>query len=1051
MRVTTSWTAAVLAWLTMLATVAVQSVATPTAVAQSDEIRLVRKFELDDLELDSPVGLAFSPVANAFHVVEAAPQQRAVPGATDIASVTPSERRLRSERIAAQLTDPINVAYDQRRGRLLSYASRSDQLIEIREAPDGALDPRTLARSGARRFGLEDHQGMAVDPTSGHLFILDGATPRLVRIEPATGGSLDGAVVAEVDLRGTGLVNPVGLALDPTTSHLHVMDPSDRTLHELKQTGEVVATRDLSGFGLVDPQGMTFAQSGDLTDDPDQMSLYLADSGLDGVTDPQLPAVSGVTPMSTAQLVDPSANGSGGATTVAAADESTDTQGSGQLLELSFSEGATLAASVVGSATSSLVQTINAWQWSPPSPDTSGVVHLPASGTLLAADGEVNEMPLYAGANMFESSLTGSLLDTFTTLDFDSDEPTGVTVNPANGHLFVSKDTSPKLVNEMDPGPDGQYATSDDVVTAVRTSDFGSNDPEGITYATGMNVLFIADGVNNEVYQYSPGPNGRFDGVAPTGDDQIVGQFDTFAVGLEDPEGVAYNPDNGSLYLAGRTPNIGTRAYDTLLEVSTSGALIRTIDVSAVNPNGQRSGQKLSGLAVGPGSQDPGAQVVYIADRGVDNDTDPNENDGRIHEMTLPSTSPVAPVAVDDSAVTVADTAVTVDVAANDSDPNGNLDPASVNSGCVFGSPGCVGASDGSLTDNGDGTITYTPAAGFSGSDGFVYEICDTDGLCSTARVDVTVSAGLDGATFMSFDVNTTVPGIGVGVRDEDIVAYDGSSGWSMYFDASDVGVTTSDLDAFHVRADGSVLMSFSSTLDVPGLVGGPAGESVEDRDVVVFTPSLTGEVTAGSFSFVFDGSDVGLDTTSEDIGGLYEFADGSWGISTSGSLNVAGVAQGGDEDVHRFTGTFGSVTSGSWALVFDGSDVGLTESSEELDGVSFLADAGLLFSTAGSYSAAGGAGDDEDVSRFVGTFGEATSGSASVELDVSTLGIDPAVDVDGLHVQTVPSSPVAPVAVDDSAVTVADTAVTVDVAANDSDPNGNLDPASVNSGCVFG
>jgi uncharacterized protein YjiK len=1004
MRGAIRWTSVLLAWLTVLASVAIQSVAHPAAAAASDEIRLVREFELDELEIANPAGLAFSAGANEFLVIEAIQPGQGVPGATDVARVTPSEQRLRWRRIAAQLTDPINVVFDERRGRLLSYASRSDQLIEVHQAPAGPLDPKTLELSSARRFGLDDPRGMAVDPTTGNLFVLDSAGPRLVQVQPAADGSFAGAVVTDVDLRSTGLADPVGLALDPSTGHLHVMDAADQMLYELQQTGEVVATRDLSGFGLVDPQGMTFAESGDLTDDPGQMSLYLADSGLDSDATTTLPTVSGVTPMSTNQLVDPGADASGGDASPVAARQIAQAQGAdgqsgGQLLELSFSQGATLTSSLAGATTSSLVQTIDSWQWSPPSPDTSGVVHLPGSGTLLAADGEVDEMPLYAGANMFESTLTGNLVDTFTTLDFDNNEPTGVTVNPADGHLFISKDTSPKLVNEVDPGPDGQYDTADDVVTAVRTSDFGSNDPEGVTYADGLGVLFIADGVNNEIYQYSPGPNGSFDGVAPTGDDQIVGQFDTFAVGLEDPEGVAYNPDTGTLYLAGRTPNIGSRKYDTLLEVSTSGAPIRTIDVSAVNPDAH-PGQRLSGLAVGPGSQDPGAQVVYIADRGVDNDTDPSENDGRIYEVTLPSTSPVGPVAVDDSAVTVADTAVTVDVAANDSDPNGNLDPASANSGCVFGSSGCAGASDGGLTDNGDGTITYAPDAGFSGSDEFVYEICDTDGLCSTATVTVTVSAGLDGATFMSFDVNTTVPGVGVGVRDEDIVAYDASSGsWALYFDASDVGITSSDLDAFHVRADGSVLMSFSSTLAVPGLTGGPSGESVEDRDAVLFTPTSTGEVTAGSFSFVFDGSDVGLDTTSEDIGGLYEFADGSWGISTTGTFSVAGVAEGGDEDVHRFTGTFGSDTSGSWALVFDGSDVGLTSSAEELDGVSFLDGADLLFSTKGAYSAAGSAGDDEDVSRFVGTFGEATSGTASLELDVSTLGIDPAVDVDGLHV----------------------------------------------------
>ena len=47
------------------------------------------------------------------------------------------------------------------------------------------------------------------------------------------------------------------------------------------------------------------------------------------------------------------------------------------------------------------------------------------------------------------------------------------------------------------------------------------------------------------------------------------------------------------------------------------------------------------------------------------------------------------------------------------------------------------------MTDNGDGTFGYTPAAGFSGTDTFTYTICDDDtptATCDTATVTVTVT-----------------------------------------------------------------------------------------------------------------------------------------------------------------------------------------------------------------------------------------------------------------------------------------------------------------------
>jgi hypothetical protein len=125
----------------------------------------------------------------------------------------------------------------------------------------------------------------------------------------------------------------------------------------------------------------------------------------------------------------------------------------------------------------------------------------------------------------------------------------------------------------------------------------------------------------------------------------------------------------------------------------------------------------------------------YIVDRGVDNNRDPRIVDGKMYEVTAPSSTPnSSPLAVEDSASTALDTPVTIDVAANDTDPNGNLDPATANTACAT----CANPAHGALANNGDGTFTYTPAPGFTGSDGFLYEICDRDGLCDTAAATVT-------------------------------------------------------------------------------------------------------------------------------------------------------------------------------------------------------------------------------------------------------------------------------------------------------------------------
>ncbi|MBN1994744.1 MAG: tandem-95 repeat protein [Anaerolineae bacterium] len=88
------------------------------------------------------------------------------------------------------------------------------------------------------------------------------------------------------------------------------------------------------------------------------------------------------------------------------------------------------------------------------------------------------------------------------------------------------------------------------------------------------------------------------------------------------------------------------------------------------------------------------------------------------------------PVAVDDSASTEEDTSVTIDVLGNDSDPDG--DTLIVDS---VGAPG-----HGSVVNNGNGTITYTPNAGFTGTDSFTYSINDDNDGVATATVTVTVN-----------------------------------------------------------------------------------------------------------------------------------------------------------------------------------------------------------------------------------------------------------------------------------------------------------------------
>ena len=158
-------------------------------------------------------------------------------------------------------------------------------------------------------------------------------------------------------------------------------------------------------------------------------------------------------------------------------------------------------------------------------------------------------------------------------------------MNPANRHLFYSDDQRKKDY-EIDPGPDRIYHTSDDIRTFFSTSAFGSTDPEDVTYHPGEGVIYLVDGVNREVYRIAPGPNGIFNGIPPAGDD-VLTHFDVSAI-VTDPEGLTVNTDSGNLYIAGKPDTI-------VQEITTSGALVQTIDISAANAQEDRRARLRAG------------------------------------------------------------------------------------------------------------------------------------------------------------------------------------------------------------------------------------------------------------------------------------------------------------------------------------------------------------------------------------------------------------------------------------------------------------------------
>ncbi len=211
----------------------------------------------------------------------------------------------------------------------------------------------------------------------------------------------------------------------------------------------------------------------------------------------------------------------------------------------------------------------------------------------------------------------------------------------------------------------------------------------------------------------------------------------------------------------------------------------------------------------------------------------------------------------------------------------------------------------------------------------------------------------------------------GFSATQDDIVSFDGS-GFSMLFDGSDVGLSGHNIDAFAVVDSDTILMSFDDSAAIPGI-----GGTVDDSDIVEFTATSLGASTSGTFAIFFDGSDVGLTRSAEDIDALDLLPNGDLVISTRGSFGVPGLS-GRDEDIARFTpSSTGALTAGTWNAHLDNSDVGLSSSSEDIDALAMDASSNVYESTLGNFRANGLSGADDDVFSFTPTTtGSSTSGT---------------------------------------------------------------------------
>ena len=506
------------------------------------------------------------------------------------------------------------------------------------------------------------------------------------------------------------------------------------------------------------------------------------------------------------------------------------------------------------------------------------------------------------------------------------------------------------------------------------------------------------------------------------------------------------------------TPSVASATFLNSSGAETSLTIGSSTDIYVEDPDNPGSYIIAGNLTV-----NSNGSYTYISDPGYDGTVSvpytacDNDSDNACDNATLylTTTAPNTTIAEDDINQTVVNVPVSGDVSTNDYDPQADSQTVTaaladsdgdgtVDDAISTGSPATIYGTNelgatvpaGTITLNSDGTYDYSPAIDFMGNVEIIYTVTDDNGnpASDDATLVIEVSGEITSNEYPPVATNdfaSTEPG---------------------------VAVTLSILDNDH-DVDGMIDPTTVS-LDHTSVTGATCDATDSDGDCTTVTVPNEGtyvvNTTTGEVTFTplagFSDTTAALTYTVCDDSGLCTQAAITVGISTTGNNEMSaspdynsgmsgetltGNVLDNDLDPDGSTGT-PSVSGGTYIdangmsqlLTIGGAPTDIYTENPENPGQYMLAGT-LVLNSDGTYSYV----SDPDFTGTASVTYAACDNDANNACETTSLTLQVQIDMSGLT---------PPVANDDNATTLPNTAVSIGILSNDNDVDGVLDTSSV-------